>query len=175
MLELPIIHPEFEWFAGLDLKWYAVPMISDMYLEAGGIRYPCAPLNGWYQASSEVGVRDLGDAGRYDMLPAVAAGMGLDMTRLDTLWADRAVTELAVAAQHSFKAAGVMATDHQSEMRRFMKFIAAEEAGRCAWCADWSWIVPPAAGSTTPAWHRMYPNPVLRPGFFRHEEPLPGF
>ena len=45
-----------------------------------------------------------------------------------TLWRDRAAVELAVAVTHSFKAAGVMATDHQSETRRFMRFTEAEQA-----------------------------------------------
>lgn len=175
VLEVPISHPDFSWFTELELKWHAVPVISDMYLDAGGIRYPCAPFNGWYQADSEIGVRNFGDEGRYGMLPAVAAGMGLDTSRLSTLWTDRAVVELAVAVQHSFQAAGVMATDHQSEMQRFIRFAEAEEAAGRPWCADWAWVNPPVGGSTTPAWHRTYPNPVLRPGFFRHEDPLPGF
>lgn len=175
VLEVPISHPDFGWFTELELKWHAVPVISDMYLEAGGICYPCAPFNGWYQADTEIGVRNFGDEGRYGMLPAVAAGMGLDTSRLSTLWPDRAAVELAVAVQHSFRAAGVMATDHQSEMQRFMKFARTEEEAGRPWCADWSWVLPPTGGSTTPAWHRTYPNPVLRPGFFRHEEPLPGF
>jgi nitric-oxide synthase len=149
VLEVPITHPEFGWFARLGLRWYAVPVISDMYLDAGGVRYPCAPFNGWYQASTEVGVRNLGDASRYNMLPAVAVGMGLDMSSLSTLWLDRAAVELAVAVQHSFREAGVMATDHQSEARRFMRFVQAEEESGRPWCADWSWVNPPVSASTT--------------------------
>ncbi len=170
VLEVPITHPEFGWFAELGLRWYAVPVITDMYLEAGGIRYPCAPFNGWYQASTEVGVRNLGDPDRYNMLPAVAAGMGLDMSSVATFWLDRAAVELAVAVQHSFRAAGVMATDHQTEARRFMRFAEAEEASGRPWCADWSWINPPISASTTPIFHRTYPDRVLKPGFFRHED-----
>jgi nitric-oxide synthase, bacterial len=170
VLEVPISHPEFGWFAELGLRWYAVPVITDMYLEAGGIRYPCAPFNGWYQASTEVGVRNLGDPDRYNMLPAVAAGMGLDTSSVATFWLDRAAVELAVAVQHSFRAAGVMATDHQTETRRFMRFAEAEEASGRPWCADWSWINPPISGSTTPVFHRTYPDRVLKPGFFRHED-----
>jgi nitric-oxide synthase len=173
VLEVKISHPEFGWFAGLGLRWYAVPVISDMYLDAGGIRYPCAPFNGWYQASTEVGVRNLGDAGRYNMLPAVAVGMGLDMSSLSTLWLDRAAVELAVAVQHSFRAAGVMATDHQSEARRFARFADGEEASGRPWCADWAWVNPPVSASTTPVFHRTYPDRVIKPGYFRHEDPLP--
>jgi nitric-oxide synthase len=172
VLEVPISHPDFGWFAELGLRWYAVPVITDMYLDAGGIRYPCAPFNGWYQASSEVGVRNLGDPDRYNMLPAVAAGMGLDMSSVATFWPDRAAVELAVAVQHSFRAAGVMATDHQTEARRFVRFAENEEASGRPWCADWSWINPPISASTTPAFHRTYPERVLKPGFFRHEDPM---
>jgi nitric-oxide synthase, bacterial len=172
VLEVPITHPEFGWFAELGLRWYAVPVITDMYLEAGGIRYPCAPFNGWYQASTEVGVRNLGDPDRYNMLPAVAAGMGLDVSSVATFWPDRAAVELAVAVQHSFRAAGVMATDHQTEARRFMRFAEAEEAASRPWCADWSWINPPISASTTPMFHRTYPERLLKPGFFRHEDSM---
>jgi nitric-oxide synthase len=171
VLEVPITHPDFPWFAGLGLRWYAVPVVTDMYLEAGGVRYPCAPFNGWYQASTEVGVRNFGDEARYGMLPAVAAGMRLDTSSESTLWRDRAAVELAVAVTHSFKAAGVMATDHQTETRRFMKFAETERAAGRPWSADWGWIVPPIGGSTTPPFHATYPNETLTPGFFRHDPP----
>ena len=68
VLEVPLHHPDFSWFAELGLRWYAVPVISDMHLEAGGICYPAAPFNGWYMCT-EIGSRDLGDAGRYNELP----------------------------------------------------------------------------------------------------------
>ena len=61
ILEVPLHHPDFDWFAELNLRWYAVPVISDMQLEAGGICYPAAPFNGWYMCT-EIGSRDLGDA-----------------------------------------------------------------------------------------------------------------
>ena len=173
VLEVPVTHPDFEWFAGLGLRWYAVPVITSMYLEAGGIRYPCVPFNGWYQASTEVGVRNLGDAARYDMLPAVAEGMGLDTSSRSTLWPDRAAVELAVAVQHSFKAAGVMVTDHQSEMQRFARFAELERSLGRPWCAEWEWIVPPIGGSTTPAFHQTYPEAVLKPGFFHQPDLVP--
>lgn len=173
VLEVPISHPEFAWFASLGLRWYAVPVITDMYLEAGGIRYPCTPFNGWYQASSEVGVRNLGDEGRYNMLPAVAEGMGLDTSSRSTFWPDRAAVELAAAVHHSFKAAGVMVTDHQSELQRFARFAELEQAAGRAWCADWGWIVPPISGSTTPAFHQAYPQADLKPGFARHPDLVP--
>jgi nitric-oxide synthase len=173
VLEVPISHPDFPWFAALGLRWYAVPVITDMYLDAGGIRYPCTPFNGWYQASTEVGVRNLGDESRYGVLPVIARAMGLDTSSVSTFWPDRAAVELAVAVQHSFREAGVMATDHQSEARRFMRFAAAEEQAGRPWCADWAWVNPPISASTTPAFHRTYPERTLKPGYFRHQDPLP--
>ena len=91
MLEVPLRHPDLSWFRELQLRWYAVPVISDMYLEAGGIRYPAAPFNGWYMCT-EIGSRDLGDVDRYNQLPEVAARMGLAVSDPRTLWKDRAVT-----------------------------------------------------------------------------------
>ncbi len=46
VLEVPLRHPDLDWFSQLGLRWYAVPVISDMHLDAGGIRYPAAPFNG---------------------------------------------------------------------------------------------------------------------------------
>jgi nitric-oxide synthase len=34
--------------------------------------------------------------------------------------------------------------------------------------ADWSWIVPPTAGSTTPVFHRFYDDFDASPNFRRH-------
>ena len=174
VLEVPVFHPDpgFEWFAQLGLRWYAVPVICDMYLDAGGIRYPCAPFSGWYQAGTEIGVRNFGDPGRYDMLPTVAARMGLDTSRLSTLWRDLAAGALLVAVQRSFAEAGVMATDHQSELARLMQFVAAEEDAQRPYCVDWAWVNPPAA-APTPAFFQTFPNPVLKPGYFRRAEAVP--
>ena len=46
--EVPMEHPDHPWFADLGLQWYAVPMIADMELHIGGIKYRFAPFNGWY-------------------------------------------------------------------------------------------------------------------------------
>lgn len=171
VLEVPLHHPRLRWFAGLGLRWYAVPMISDMYLEAGGIRYPAAPFNGWYMCT-EVGSRDLGDASRYDQLPVVAEGMGLDTSTNRSLWKDMALTELNIAVVHSFKAARVTVTDHHTEAARFLKHLVLEEAAGRRCPADWSWIVPPAASSATPVFHRYYDNFDATPNFYRYSGDL---
>jgi len=159
VLEVPISHPEFGWFAGLGLRWYAVPVISDMYLDIGGVCYPAAPFNGWYMCT-EIGSRDLGDASRYDQLPVVARRMGLSTASHRTLWKDRAMTELNLAVLHSF--------DHHTESARFLQHIDREERHGRACPADWTWIVPPATSSATPVFHRYYRNFDQTPNFYRH-------
>ncbi len=166
VLEVPLQHPDLHWFADLGLRWYAVPVISDMQLEAGGIRYPAAPFNGWYMGT-EVGSRDLGDPGRYNQLPEIAARMGLTTTDDRTLWKDRAVTELNVAVLHSYGASGVTVTDHHTESVRFLKHLEMEERQGRVCPADWTWIVPPAASSTTPVFHRYYTDADQSPNFRR--------
>jgi nitric-oxide synthase len=167
VLEVPIEHPEFRWFANLGLRWYAVPVISDMYLEIGGICYPAAPFNGWYMGT-EIGSRDLGDSGRYDQLAVIAAHMGLSVTSDRNLWKDKAMTELNVAVLDSFGTAGVTITDHHTESARFLQHIEREERHGRACPADWTWIVPPAASSATPVFHRSYENFDQTPNFYRH-------
>ena len=100
VLEVPLTHPSYPWFTDLGLRWHAVPVISDMFLTAGGIRYPCAPFNGWYMGT-EVGSRNLGDTGRYNKCPTVARHMGLNMSTERSLWRNRALVELNTAVLHS--------------------------------------------------------------------------
>jgi nitric-oxide synthase len=168
VLEIPLRHPDLDWFGELRLRWYAVPVVSDMYLEAGGIRYPAAPFNGWYMCT-EIGSRDLGDEGRYNQLPEIAARMGLRTDSPRTLWKDRAVTELNIAVLHSYEMSRVKIADHHTESERFLVHIEKEQqlGRRCP--ADWSWIVPPAAGSTTPVFHRYYDDFEASPSFRRHD------
>ncbi|MFE7517022.1 nitric oxide synthase oxygenase [Streptomyces sp. NPDC057540] len=166
VMEVPLRHPDHGWFADLGLRWYAVPAISDMTLEIGGVRYPAAPFNGWYMGT-EIGARNLADAERYDLLPVVADRLGLDRSSERTLWRDRALVELNVAVLHSFHEAGVTMADHHTESERFLRHIARESRHGRPTPADWSWIVPPVSGSATPVFHRYY-DPVdtsLRPAF----------
>jgi nitric-oxide synthase len=167
--EVPITHPEYGWFAELGLRWHAVPAISNMRLTIGGVHYPLAPFNGWYMGT-EIGARNLADADRYDMLPPLAARMGLDTSRESTLWRDRALVELNRAVLHSFEQAGVRISDHHTESRRFLAHIRNENrAGRPA-PADWTWIVPPMSGALTPVYHRYYEEMDLRPAFYLDDE-----
>jgi nitric-oxide synthase len=166
VLEVPIVHPAFPWFAELRLRWHAVPAISNMPLRVGGVTYPAAPFNGWY-LNTEIGARNLADADRYDLLPVIAERMGLDTGSLRTLWKDRALVELVAAVQHSFDAAGVTMADHHTESERFLAHVAREEAAGRRCPVDWSWIVPPMSGGLTPVYHRYYdePEPGTTPSF----------
>ncbi|MEV4343447.1 nitric oxide synthase oxygenase [Actinoplanes sp. NPDC049596] len=167
--EVPLTHPEFAWFAELGLRWHAVPAIANMRLTVGGVHYPLAPFNGWYMGT-EIGARNLADTDRYDMLPVVAARMGLDTSRVSTLWKDRALLELNRAVLHSFEQAGVKMSDHHTESERFLKHIENEERAGRKVPADWTWIVPPMSSGVTPVFHRYYHEADLRPNFYLDEE-----
>ena len=173
VLEVSIEHPEYRWFANLGLRWHAVPVISDMYLNIGGVRYPAAPFNGWYMCT-EIGSRDLGDSGRYDQLRVIATHMGLSTANDRNLWKDKALTELNLAVLHSFNAADVAITDHHTESVRFLQHIEREERHGRACPADWTWIVPPAASSATPVFHRTYQDFDQTPNFYRRPAPVKG-
>jgi nitric oxide synthase oxygenase domain/subunit len=41
-------HPEYKWWADMNLQWCAVPAIAGFAFEIGGVIYPCAPFNGWF-------------------------------------------------------------------------------------------------------------------------------
>ena len=162
--EVEIEHPELDWFKSLNLRWHALPMISDMVLEVGGIEYPAAPFNGWYMLT-EIGSRNLGDENRYDMLPVIAERMGLPRNRSDVFWKDKALIVLNEAVHHSFSLNGVTLTDHHSASEQFMKFIRNEESNGRKVTGDWSWLVPPMSGSALKVFHREYEDTVLSPNY----------
>jgi nitric-oxide synthase len=169
VLEVPLTHPSYEWFAELGLRWHAVPAISNMCLEIGGICYPAAPFNGWYMGT-EIGARNLADTGRYDLLPTVADRLGFDVGNERSLWRDFALVELNVAVLHSFDSAGVTMADHHSESRRFLTHLEREQRCGRKVPADWTWIVPPISGAATPVFHRYYDELALKPAYVHHED-----
>ena len=57
----------YSWFTDLNLRWYAVPAVSCLMLDIGGLEFTAAPFNGWYM-SSEIGARNFGDEYRYNLL-----------------------------------------------------------------------------------------------------------
>ncbi|GGJ71736.1 nitric oxide synthase oxygenase [Deinococcus aquiradiocola] len=163
--EVSVTHPTLPGVADLGLRWHALPVISDMRLEVGGVSFLCAPFSGWY-LQTEIAARNLADRDRYDVLPALARALGLDTRRERTLWRDRAQLELNVAVLHSFDAAGVKIDDHHTVTRRFVRFEEREaRAGRAVY-GRWSWLVPPVSGALTPVWHRSYRDVEITPNFF---------
>jgi nitric-oxide synthase len=171
VIEVPLTHPDFPWFADLGLRWHAVPAISCMRLSIGGVSYPAAPFSGWYMGT-EIGARNLADGDRYDLLPAVAARLGLDTSREQTLWRDSALVEVNRAVLHSFETAGATISDHHTESARFMKHLEKEERAGRTCPADWSWIVPPMSSALTPVFHRYYDTDHLKPEFVADEDSM---
>ncbi len=170
VLEVPLSHPDYAWFADLGLKWHALPVISNMRLEVGGISYTAAPFNGWYMGT-EIGARNLGDVTRYNVLPLIAERMGLDTASDRTLWRDRALVEVNVAVLSSFAEHGVTIVDHHAASRQYLLHEEQEKrAGRDV-PGDWGWLVPPISGSASPIFHRPCENSTLTPNYFYQPAP----
>jgi nitric-oxide synthase len=168
VLEVPIHHPELDWFADLDVRWHALPAISSMRLDAYGVDYTAAPFSGWYMGT-EIGARNLADTDRYNLLPRVATHLGLDISDDRTLWKDRALVELNRAVLWSFDRAGVSMSDHHTESQRFMLFLEAMARTGHAVPTDWSWVVAPMSAATLPTYHRYYDHFDPSPNF--HAQP----
>ncbi len=151
--QIEIRHPDCPEIAEIGLRWYAVPVVSNMILTIGGIDYPCAPFNGFYM-STEIASRNFADRNRYDLLPDVARALGLlPGGRPVTFWQDTALTELNRAVVHSFNSAGVTMVDHHTASEQFMQFSARETAQGRRVAANWSWIVPPQASAACEVFH----------------------
>jgi nitric-oxide synthase len=171
ILEVPISHPQYHWFAELGLRWYALPLVAELGLEAGGVSYSAAPFNGWYMGT-EIGARNFGDEFRYNMLPTVADKMGLDRKQDRSLWKDRAIVELNVAVLHSFEQQGVKILDHHAASRDFLEFCEVEQVAGREVKANWSWIIPPISGSTMDVFHgKVWEDISYSPGFSYREQP----
>ena len=161
--EVMIEHPDRPGLAALKLRWYAVPVVTDMVLTIGGIDYPTAPFHGYYMGT-EIASRDLTDERRYDYLPRIARALELD--ERDPLWRDTALTELNRAVLESYRQAGVRIIDHHEASRQFMEFVRQEQrAGRTP-SADWAWIVPPQASAATPVFHLPMSDLQAVPNFY---------
>ncbi|MYL45574.1 nitric oxide synthase [Virgibacillus halodenitrificans] len=169
IMEVPIQHAEYDLFGGEEIKWYAVPIISDMRLEIGGIHYTAAPFNGWYMGT-EIGARNLADTERYNLLPTIAKQMELDMKRLGTLWKDRALVELNSAVLDSFKKRGVTIVDHHTAANQFRLFEQKEEKCQRQVTGKWSWLIPPMSPATTHVFHRPFNNTVKKPNYFYQDK-----
>ncbi|XP_071994274.1 nitric oxide synthase, inducible [Engystomops pustulosus] len=163
--EVVMEHPKFDWFKDLNLRWYILPAVSNMLLEAGGIEFSACPFNGWYMGT-EIGVRDFCDVQRYNVLEEVGRRMGLETHKLASLWKDHAVVEINVAVLYSFQKHNVTIMDHHSAAESFMKHMENEYRLRGGCPADWVWLVPPMSGSITKVFHQEMLNYILSPFYF---------
>lgn len=170
VLEVDIRHPEITAIADLQLKWYAVPIVSEMKLEIGGMDYTAAPFNGWYMGT-EIGARNLADETRYNMLPKIASKMGLNTTRESTLWKDKALVELNVAVLHSFKEDSVSIVDHHTAANQFKHFEIEEQKSGREVTGNWSWLIPPVSPAATHIFHQPYKNKIIKPNYFYQTKP----
>lgn len=168
--EVAIQHPNISGFEQLNMKWYAVPMISDMRLEIGGINYPMAPFNGWYMGT-EIGARNLADENRYNFLPKIAKLMDMETKSNRTLWKDKALVELNVAVLDSYQKAGVTIIDHHTAAQQFKVFEKKEHENNRKVTGNWTWLIPPVSPATTHIYHRPYPNEIVKPNYFYQEKP----
>lgn len=170
VLEVHLEHPEHPWFAGLGLRWHALPAITDMRLEAGGLWYPAIPFSGWY-AETEIAARNLSDVDRYNMLPVIADLLGLDPESSWVDWRDRATLVLNEAVLWSFQRAKVKVSAKRPEAERLLAFLAREEAAGRGHLetVDWTWVNPPTAAPVA-TFHRYYQHqPGLRPALIRNQ------
>ena len=164
VLEVPISHPYQTSIERLGIKWYGVPIISDMQLEIGGLRYSAAPFNGWYMAT-EIAARNLADEQRYNLLPVIAQELGLDTSRKSSFWQDRALLELNEAIYHSFRLHQVSIVDHHTAAEQFMQFERQEREQGREINARWSWLIPPLSPATTPIWHKRFQENTVSPSY----------
>ncbi|NP_001161704.1 nitric oxide synthase [Nasonia vitripennis] len=164
ILEVPLIHPTFDWFQNLGLKWYAVPAVSNMVFDCGGLEFTAAPFNGWYM-STEIGSRDLCDVTRYNLLEIIATKMELDIRMPSSLWKDKAMIEANLAVLYSFQLMNVTIVDHHTASDSFMKHYENEMRLRNGCPADWIWIIPPISGSTTSVFHQEMALYYLKPSY----------
>ncbi|XP_062873326.1 nitric oxide synthase, inducible-like [Trichomycterus rosablanca] len=170
VLEVKLEHPQYKWFKDLNLKWYAVPAVSNMLLEIGGLEFTACPFNGWYMGT-EIGVRNLCDSQRYNILEDVGRCMGLETHRLSSLWKDEALVVINVAVIYSFQKNNVTITDHHSATESFMKHMETELHLRGGCPADWVWLVPPMSGSLTPVFHQEMISYILSPFYYYQPDP----
>lgn len=164
VLEVPISHPRLTSLDKLNLKWYGVPIVSDMQLEIGGLRYTAAPFNGWYMAT-EISARNLADEQRYNLLPVIAEELGLDTSKKSSFWKDRALLELNEAVYHSYRKHHVSIVDHHTAAEQFMQFERQEQDHGRTVNARWSWLIAPLSPATTPIWHKKYQESSVSPDY----------
>ncbi|KAI4113205.1 MAG: hypothetical protein LQ338_008216 [Usnochroma carphineum] len=195
MIEIPsplrdlihIRHPQYDEVGKLDLRWVTCPALTRLGFDIGGVQYTAAPFIGWFM-DAEIGVRDLADTFRYNVLPDVVKALGLLNGKLDggmegledlpeyeqMSILSRAQTELTYAVTWSYQQAKVSISDTLTASTKWCRYddeFKAKHGYRLP--ADPYWLAPPQ-GSIIPAWHRGgAPNYQPKPMISRHvQDPL---
>ncbi|XP_063680037.1 nitric oxide synthase, inducible-like [Bolinopsis microptera] len=135
-----ISHPTEPEITKLGLKWYAIPSVSSMMLEAGGIQYTCCQIAGFFQ-DTEVSIMNLLAESRYNLLEPIGRALKLDVSKNSTYWKCTVATELTKAVYDSFTLAHVSMTDHLTLAENFQSFMKEEIRTRGGCPADWIWNV----------------------------------
>ena len=47
LAQLPFFLNRYPWFEKLGLEWYALPVMSNMMLDAGGLEFTGTAFSGW--------------------------------------------------------------------------------------------------------------------------------
>ncbi len=171
ILQVPIRHPDTDLLDRLGMQWFAMPAVSGMALDMGGVQFTAAPSTGVYQGT-EIGSVNLGDPRRYNLLPAVAQALKLDISRRNPLWRDQAMVELNRAVLHSFAEAGVRIMDHHSLSESFDKFRQRERVAGRETYGHWPWLIPPLSSNLAAHWHdATLKKVILKPGYFYQSVP----
>lgn len=170
VMEVQFEHPEYDWFKDMGWKWYALPAVSNMRLDCGGLEFTANSFNGWYMGT-EIGCRNLCDESRLNIVEAVAKKMGLDTNSFVSLWKDKALVEVNIAVLHSFHRDNVSIVDHHSASEQFQKHLENENKSRGGCPADWIWIVPPMSSSLTTVFHQEMALYYIRPSYDYQEPP----
>lgn len=165
VFEVPIEHRSYPKLKDLGLKWYAVPIISNMDLKIGGITYPTIPFNGWYMVN-EIAVRNFTDTYRYNLLEKVAEAFEFDTLKNTSFNKDRVMVELNDAVYHSFKKAGASIVDHLTAAKQFEHFERNEAQANREVTGKWSWLVPSLSPTLVSNYHHGYKNVMKEPNFF---------
>ncbi|KAL9627896.1 MAG: hypothetical protein Q9164_007456, partial [Protoblastenia rupestris] len=179
---IPIRHPRYSAFEHMKLKWKTTPVLTRLGFDIGGVQYTAAPFMGWFM-DAEIGVRNLADSFRYNVLPDVVQALYLnqenmyghaeafeDLAEYEQLaLMSKAQAELNYAVQWSYNQIGVAMTDSLTASKKWCRFddeFKANHGYRLP--ADPYWIAPPQ-GSIIPLWHRGgAPNYQPKPMISKH-------
>jgi nitric-oxide synthase, bacterial len=169
ILRVKLSHPNYPTFDQLNLSWYALPVISNMDLNIGGIIYPTAPFNGWYM-STEISARNLIDPFRYDKLIEIAESFNLNTNSNPSIWKDRAIVELNIAILESYKNRQVKIVDHHTAAEQFRKFTEIESHHGRNITGDWTWLITPISPSSNWIFHTTFNSEIKNPNFYYREK-----